>query len=393
MKLALAATVVALSGAAPHATVLGFDYGSKRIAWYDPGTLARAKGGPSVSWFRPLCSWSFSPDRQRLALSDCNGTLRFVALPSLKILGEVGASSRVWDAALLAWVTPTRLLAVDRAGGGIATLVVVDTAAKRVVRRVDLGGVIAGRAIVGSRAVLLVTPFDSFGAPRVVVADAEGNTSSATIAGISAGSHFGSASIGEPVGQIRTPGFTVDPAGTAFVIGADLRVAAVDLTTLRVSYHGPTRSLAKALNGTTRIAAWLGGGKVAVSGVDYATTGTGRDLTVSATPFGLQLLDTSTWKYKTLDPAISALVAAGTRVVANTAAGTLNRWTAYSSAGSHLYDIAAPDGSWLMPGAAYTYVCTDRWLTRVLDSATGAARAAPANRACPTVFTARASPG
>src|SRR4051812_49553393 len=75
MKIALAAAVIALAGAAPHATVLGWDYDSKRISWYDAGSLSGA-GSASTTWFRPLCSWSFSPDRRRLALSDCNGMVR-----------------------------------------------------------------------------------------------------------------------------------------------------------------------------------------------------------------------------------------------------------------------------------------------------------------------------
>ena len=156
------------------------------------------------------------------------------------------------------------------------------------------------RAIVRDRAVFLLAPFDSFGPARVVAADQDGDVTSATIAGITAGSHFGDAADTGPVGEVRTPGFAVDPAGTAFVIGADLRVAAVDLATMRVTYHGPTRVPAKALNGTTRIAAWLGGGRIAVSGIDYASSGTGRDLKVTTTPFGLHLLDTSTWTYRTL---------------------------------------------------------------------------------------------
>jgi hypothetical protein len=387
MKLALIAIVVVLSGAAPHATVLGWDYGSKRIAWYEPGSLAAVKGKTSLSWNRPLCSWSFSPARDRLALSDCNGTLRFVAVPSLKSLGEVPASSGLWDAASLAWLTPTRLLAVNRASGGLATLLVVDTGSKRVVRRVDLGGVLVARMIAGARVVLLIAPFDSFGPARVVVADADGELTSATIDGISTGSHFGSASGSDPVGEVRTPGFAVDPAGTAFVVGADLRVAAVELKTMRVSYHGPTRLPAKALNGTTRIAAWLGGGKVAVSGIDYATTGSGRDLTVSTTPFGLHLLDTSSWTYRTLDPTAAGLVGDGPRVLATTS----THWGVYSASGTHLYDVAAPRGTWLTPARGHTYVCTERSLTRVLDSRTGAQISAPANRGCPTLLAGSAA--
>jgi hypothetical protein len=246
---------------------------------------------------------------------------------------------------------------------------------------------VAARAIVGDRLVLLVAPFDSFGPARVIVADADGALRSATIDGISAGSHFGDASAGEPTGEVRTPGFAVDPAGTAFVVGADLKVAAVDLATMGVTYHGPTRSLAKALNGTTRIAAWLGGGKVAVSGIDYATTGSGAERKITRTPFGLHLLDTTTWTYRTLDAAAEGLIADGSTILANTS----THWSSYSASGAHLYDVTAPDGSWLMPAQGYTYVCTDRWLTRVLDSATGAQITAPKNRGCPTLLSGRAA--
>jgi hypothetical protein len=386
MKLALAAFVLAFSGAAPHAPVLGFDYGSKRISWYDPASLAAAKGS-ALAWHGQLCSWSFSPNRRRLAISDCNGTLRFFAVPSLKNLGKVKASSRIWDAASLAWVTPTRLLAINRAGGSLATLLVIDATTRQVIRRVDLGGAVAARAVVSDRLALLIVPFDSFGPARVALVDADGSLDSATVDGISAGSHFGAASDGQPTGEMRTPGFAVDPAGTAFVVGADLKIAAIDLATMRVTYHGPTRSLAKALNGTTRIAAWLGEGKVAVSGIDYATTGSGTDLKVTTTPFGLHLLDTSTWTYRTLDPAAAGLIANGSTVLGSTP----TRWSAYSGSGAHLYDVASPDRTWLMPAKGYLYVCADRWLTRVLDSATGAQISAPKNRGCPTLLTGQAA--
>src|SRR5437763_4746592 len=330
MKLALGAAVIALSGAAPHATVLGWDYGSKRISWFDARTLSSAKG-TTTGWNRPLCSWSFSPDRHRLALSDCHGTVRFVAVPSLKSLGRIEASSGIWDAAALAWVPPTRLLAVNRASGGVATLLVVDTTTRQVVRRTDLGGVLLARALVRDRLVLLLAPFDSIGPARIVAADATGSLTSATIDGITAGSHFGNETDTGPVGEVRTPGFAVDPAGTAFVVGPDLRVAAVDLSTMRVSYHGPTRAPAKALNGTSRIAAWLGRGKIAVSGVDYASSGTGSDLKIATTPFGLQLLDTASWTYRTLDPEAAGLVADG-KIVLGTAP---TRSSAFDAAGTH----------------------------------------------------------
>jgi hypothetical protein len=381
MKIALTAIVFALTGAAPHAPVLGFDYGAKRISWYDPATLASAKGA-ALAWDGQLCSWSFSPDRKRLAASDCNGKLSFLSVPSLKSLGKVQAASRIWDAASLTWVTPTRLLAVDRAGGGDASLLVIDTAKRRVIRRVGLGGIVSARAPAGDRLALLVVPFDSFGPARVVVSGADGTTRSATIDRITAGSQFGPFEGAGPTGEIRTPGFAVDPSGTAYVIGADLTVAAVDLTTMGVTYRGPTRSVTKVLIGSSRVAAWLGGGRVAVSGSDFV-----GDASVPARPFGLHVLDTSTWKYTTLDATSAGLVVDGSRILAYGA----TRWSAYSVAGAHLYDIDAPEGSSVTPAQGSTYVCTDRWLRRVLDSATGAQIAAPKDRGCPTLLTGRSA--
>ena len=387
MKLALAFGVLALAGAAPQAQVLGFDYGAKRISWYVPGTLAQGRSG-AMPWNRSLCSWSLAPKAQQLALSDCNGTVRFVALPSLKILGSIGPDT-VGSAAALAWVTPRRLLMVERAGGGVATLAVADTDARRVVRRVDLGGVVLGRAVVGKRLVLLLAPWNTFGPARVVAIDGDGNLASAAIDDITAGSHFGDPTEGGPGGEIRTPGFAVDPAGTAFVIGPDLRVAAVDLATMHVGYHGPTRAPAKVVNGATRVAAWLGAGKVAVSGVDHASSGKGRDLRVTTTPFGLHLLDTSTWTYRTLTTTAVGLIAAG-RTVLGTAPGSFG---AYSATGAHLYDLPVSDGNWVSATGKYGYVCNDRRLARSIDLATGADVTTPTSnsRACPTLLAGRAS--
>lgn len=345
-------------------------------------------GGATTSWNRPLCSWSFAPDRRRVALADCNGTVRFLALPSLTGAGHVVAGE-LWDAAALAWVTPNRLLAVNRASGGLATLLVIDPTTGKIVRKAPLGGVLLDRELAGTRVAFLVAPFDSFGPARVVVTDADGNLRSATVDGIVAGSHFDSAGGTDPVGEVRTPGFAVDPAGTAYVVGADLRVAAVDLATLRVSYHGPARAPAKALNGTSRVAAWLGSGKIAVSGVDYATTGSGPSAKMTTTPFGLQLLDAATWTYRTLDPDASGLIAAGATVLA-TAAST---WTAYDASGARRYDVSVPRDTWVAAGRGYAYVCTERWLAQVLDWSTGTNVATPKSktRGCPTVLSGRAS--
>jgi hypothetical protein len=143
------------------------------------------------------------------------------------------------------------------------------------------------------------------------------------------------------------------------------------------------------VNGATRVAAWLGAGKVAVSGVDYASSGKGRDLSVTTTPFGLHLLDTSTWTYRTLTTIAVGLIAAG-RTVLGTAPGTFG---AYSATGAHLYDLTVPDGNWVSATGKYGYVCNDRRLARSIDLATGADVTTPKSnsRACPTLLAGRVS--
>src|SRR3989304_2316666 len=85
----------------------------------------------------------------------------------------------------------------------------------------------------------------------------------------------------------------VDPsARTAYLVSGD-RVFIVDLRTLSVTDRGPLRTLAKSSAGTSRSAAWLGGGLMAVSGADY---GVG-----TLTPIGLRVVDVRNWTTRTLD--------------------------------------------------------------------------------------------
>ncbi len=327
MKVALAAAVIALAGAAPHTTVLGWDYDAKRISAYDARTLNGA-GAASTTWFRPLCSWSFSPDRQKLALSDCNGTVRFVAVPSLRGLGRLGASSRVLDAASLAWLTPTRMLAVDRANGSVATLLVVDTAAKRVASRRARRRVPRprghGRAHGG---VACAVQHDRSRAPRRRGRErrpAERH-----------GRHRRRLAFRERAR--RRPCSARCARRASRSIQAALRTwstptcASPPSTSQRCTSPttGRRARLPKALNGTTRVAAWLGRGKLAVSGVDYATTGAGKDTSVTTTPFGLHLLHTATWRYRTLDPSANGLLADGARVFGS----ATDHWSAWNTAG------------------------------------------------------------
>jgi hypothetical protein len=82
-------------------------------------------------------------------------------------------------------------------------------------------------------------------------------------------------------------------------------VAAVDLSTLRVSYRELGRTPAareKATTGYLRTARWLGGGLLAVSGSDDAR---------ESRPAGLQLVDTRSWTTRVIEPDATSFVVAG----------------------------------------------------------------------------------
>ncbi len=106
------------------------------------------------------------------------------------------------------------------------------------------------------------------------------------------------------------PGLAVDPVGnTAFVVGGDQTVATVDLATLAVAYHDPTRMLARAdkvLAGPTRETAWLGNGLLAVTGEnDNAWLDANKAYQESVEPAGLTIVDTRTWTSRLVDAGTS----------------------------------------------------------------------------------------
>jgi hypothetical protein len=104
---------------------------------------------------------------------------------------------------------------------------------------------------------------------------------------------------------MRTRGLAVDPATRrAYVVGADEPVAEVDLRTLHVTYHAlaPVRSLqarAKDIRGPYRTATWLGDGVLAVTGTNARRRPGGGP---RFEPVGVHLIDTRSWRRRTLAP-------------------------------------------------------------------------------------------
>lgn len=311
--LACAASVVAAGalsagGGAARAPVLGVVYGnSDRILRLDPLTL-RPLGSRSIT-VPSFAYWDQSPDGARVVFGGRSGTLRFVDPVKLEVVGTVRL--RGFSDPRLAWVSPRAVLVVDQ-----ASIALVDPVAMRVRWRETLPAAVRPFfpervARTPSGLVFLLAPIDgSVGATTLVSADVLGRVRSVVVGQIQSGAAQVSPS--ESLFTGAEPGLAVDPVGrTAFVVGGDQTVATVDLATLAVAYHDPTRTLARAqkvLAGPTREAAWLGNGLLAVTGEnDNAWLDANTAYQESVQPAGLTIVDTRTWTSRLVDPGTSSV--------------------------------------------------------------------------------------
>lgn len=305
------------------------------IARIDPTSL-RPLPGRRVPLAGHSFGWSFSPDHSRIALgSDTpRAELRLIDLRRMRVLGDVKLAPR-GSVFATTWAGPRRLLAVvlnpGCCGLGDTTVAGVDATGRRVLWRRTLGGSLQGGARFRHSLVLLLGPRGrSLGPSRLAIVNAEGRVRSAPLREIQSGSQAsGGSDPSSLLVRSWNPGLAVDPVGArAFVVQAGSPIAEVDLRTLQIRYHRLAQPIsllgrlhnwlepkaeAKAEEGPTRQALWLGHGMLAVTGSDgHAASGPngGQEW---GTPAGLKLIDTRRWSERTLDPkATSATLAAST---------------------------------------------------------------------------------
>ena len=304
----VAARAVSAGGGADRAPVLGVVYGnSDQLVRLDPLTLQRL-GSRSLT-IPSFAYWDQSPNGSRIVFGGRAGTLRFVDPVKLEVVGTVPLQG--FSDPRLAWVSPHALLIVDQ-----ASIAMVDPVAMRVRWRKTLPAAVRPFfpervARTPSGLVFLLAPIDgSVGATTLVSADVSGRVRSVVLGQIQSGATQVSPS--ESLFTGAEPGLAVDPVGnTAFVVGGDQTVATVDLATLAVAYHDPTRTLAhaeKVLAGPTREAAWLGSGLLAVTGEnDNAWLDSNKAYQESVQPAGLTIVDTRTWTSRLVDAGTSSV--------------------------------------------------------------------------------------
>lgn len=279
-------------------------------------------------------AWSLSPDASQLALGVSSG--ESVLNPSRRLRGRIGiyivdlgAMKLVKEietgiaAEALGWLAPRRLVAGLQRGG----TVVVDPLTGRILRRwpgfsfPDLSARI-GNALVMLFPDLPLTTVVS-ATPRLAVVDAQRRLRSVRLKRI----QLSVRSRNGTYYYTDRAGLAVDPArARAYVFAADAPVAQVDLRTMRVSYHrvdplflrpgelqGSEARPKKAVLSRERRALWLGRGNVVVFGRDFVTARGRREALI---PAGAVLVNTTKWRWRTLDrSAAGAAFAAGRLVV------------------------------------------------------------------------------
>ena len=214
----------------------------------------------------------------------CGAGICVIDLDSMRIAQDIDGPIA---AEAIGWVSPRRIVAVLQG----AQVLVADPVTGEIVRERDLPGQVYGpqSALRAGQYVVVVGPRD---APRLIAVGAHGRIRVADLG-----------RLGE---ERLDPAVTIDPVGRrALVFAGATSVAEVELRTMRVRYHRLRESATSAAAGGRADAAiscadWLGHGLV----VAYGET--------------VRVVDTRTWKARTLKTRAAQAAVAGRRLLAFT---------------------------------------------------------------------------
>jgi hypothetical protein len=320
--------------AGPPALLLGVrnDGGTRSLVRIAPVSL-RPLPGRRLRLEAPLKAWALSPGGSRLAaVSDRASRLHLIDVERMRTLGRLRTRARGAPAAVV-WPRPGRLWIVLALPGccavGSTTVVVVDPIAERVVARRRLAGGLV--RVVGSREgpVLLLAPPAMIGPARLVTVDAAGGVEQLPLDGVSAGAM--PPDVVSSVQHVRMPALAVDSGRRrAYVVSSRPHAVEIDLRRWRVSDHRlvaqeslldrlrellePSAAASAEVSaevGIVRRAAWIGEGRIALSGYDAdALWRPDGGVEGERRAAGLHVIDTRDWSVRTLDERASSFVAA-----------------------------------------------------------------------------------
>ena len=256
------------------------------LARVDPLTLRPS--GRRVH-LAPVGGWAtaFSPDRRTLAVGGGQGfaTVELVDVRRMRSLGVVDLNMS-GSIALLSWHRGYLFAVVDDQHR--RAVVTVDPVTRRVQARHGVIGTILQVKRAGGQVVLLLGPGEGIGPLRLAVVGGKG-TASAVIPGFVGGSS--TVRSGQDVHtREEIPALVIDERGGRALVFSRGSVAEVSLSNLSVTTHALSEPVslldrfrnwleppahAKLVDGFRREGIWLGNGRFAVTGMDYATSTSG----------------------------------------------------------------------------------------------------------------------
>jgi hypothetical protein len=295
----------------------------------------------------------YSPDRTAVALGGDTGRVIVVGAADLKLRATIRVASPDEDVRVVSWPARDRLVAISYGASatrpyGRTRVVALDPTGGEVLSSKSFSAVaLHGGATRSGRVPLLIVSSGELAPPRIAVIEGEGAMRTVTLSRLRAGR------TSKPH-RIRAPGFAVDVREErAFVVDPNGLVAEVGLESLTVRYRKVKGLVSSpALPERRRAATWLGSDRIAVSGSDddeqfFSSPADPNEEQPpsSFTPFGLRILDTSTWQLRTVDPRPSTfewlrgrLIAYG-RSVDEAATRPDETVVAFDRKGRHVYAI------------------------------------------------------
>jgi hypothetical protein len=297
------------------------DFGSgTKLTRVDPRTLKRSGRGLELATGGGDAT-ALSPDRTTLAVAAGLGLagVEFVDVQRMRSLGFVRLGVSGWVSHLF-WQGGYFFAVVE--GEQRAAVVTLDPIGRLVLERHRIRGTILhAKPAHPQRVVLLLAPHRGIGPLRLAVVGGKGMASTVLP------SFVGGSRTDRQGNDIRTreeiPALVVDDAGLRAFVYARRSVAEISLRNLSVTQHSLSEPVsllerfrnwleppaeAKLVTGYWREGAWLGDGRFAVTGSDYAAA-------TGAVGAGLLLVDTRDWSVRTVDPDANHLVVAGEAVL------------------------------------------------------------------------------
>jgi hypothetical protein len=294
---------------------------------------------------------AFSPGHRTLALSGGLGhaSVEFVDVRRMRSLGVVDLKMS-GSITLLSWDGRTLFAVVD--DHEARAVMAIDPVGRQVLARHRIAGSILQAKSATGRVILLVGPSEGIGPLRLAVVGGKGMVSTA-IPGFVGG--WRTERQGE---EVRTreeiPALVIDEEGSRALVFSRRSVAELSLRNLSVTTHALSepvslldrfrnwlepRAHAKLVDGFWREGVWIGNGRFAVTGMDYAmSSGDAR-----GTAFGVAIVDPRDWSIRKVAEGGANLVVAE---------HALLTFGYESDDGIEGYDLRSEETFRLLPGAA-----------------------------------------